>query len=442
MSAGKILLVDDEPAFLRIGAPWLEQQGHRVVTAADATAAADAFRSERPDLVILDLVMPPERTADAGMKLIPAFAAVPVVVLTAHDDRELALQAVATGAWDFLAKPVDPDLLRMVVSRALAKRALEAEVNRLRRSVDDGRIFGRSPAILRLKDLVRRVGPADLPVLVLGPTGTGTELVARALHAASPRSVEPFVAVHCGAIPADLLESELFGHLKGSFTGAHRDRPGLIAGADRGTLFLDEVGEMPPAMQVKLLRFLQEGTYTPVGGRAPLSADIRLISATHRDLEAMVADGTFREDFYYRLKGVILRTPPLAERRQDIAPLAVRFLADASRRRAHLSADALAWLAEQDWPGNVRELKAVVDSAAALADPAGAIGPADLAFARTGEPAVVEDKRSLPQAIDDLERRMINGALAATGNNHSAAARRLGLSRAGLLKMMARLGLR
>ena len=448
MSAGSILLVDDEPAFLRLAASWLEQQGHRVATAADATAAADTFRREHPDMVILDLVMPPERTAEAGLKLIPGFATVPVVVLTAHDAHDWALRAVAAGAWDFLAKPVDPDLLRFVVSRALAKRALEAELSRLRRSVDDGRIFGRSPAILRLKEMVRRVGPADLPVLVLGPSGTGKELVAQALHAASARRTGPFVAVHCGAIPAELLESELFGHLKGSFTGAHQDRPGLIAGADGGTLFLDEVGEMPPAMQVKLLRFLQEGTYVPVGGRQQQSADVRLISATHRDVEAMVCEGTFREDFYYRLKGVILRTPALSDRREDIAPLAARFLGDVAKRRTvHLTAEGLAWLAQQDWPGNVRELKAVVESAAALADPAGggAIGPADLAFARTGEPAVAQvaaDTSSLPQAVADLERRMISGALAATGNNHSAAARRLGLSRAGLLKMMARLGLR
>ncbi|MGE4279270.1 MAG: sigma-54-dependent transcriptional regulator [Magnetospirillum sp.] len=440
----RILLVDDEPAFRRLAAAWLEKQGYRVFTAGDAAEAKEVFRRERPDLVVLDLVMPPERTPEAGLTLVPDFAAVPVVVLTAHADHDLALRAVGTGAWDFLAKPVEPDLLRFVVERALLKRGLEREVASLRAAqpTEDG-IFGASPVIQRLKEMIRRIGPSDLPVMVLGPSGTGKELVAHALHAASPRRSGPFVAVHCGAIPAELLESELFGHLKGSFTGAHQDRQGLVAAAHGGTLFLDEVGEMPPSMQVKLLRFLQEGTYSPVGGRQPLSADVRVVSATHRDVEAMVAEGVFREDFYYRLKGLILRSPPLAERREDIAPLAARFLAEVTKRRQHLTAEALAWLVEQDWPGNVRELKAVVTSAAALAE-GSSIAPTDLAFARSGDPAAITRAAptTLAQAVADLERRLITTALAATGNNHSAAARRLGLSRVGLLKMMTRLGLR
>jgi DNA-binding NtrC family response regulator len=447
MKVDTILLVDDEPAFLRLAAAWLEKQGHRVVTAIDGAEARAAFRRERPDLVVLDLVMPPQRTPEAGLSLVPDFAAVPVVVLTAHADHELALRAVAAGAWDFLAKPVEPELLRFVVARALAKRRLERELAAMRETAGEDRILGASPAIQRLKEMVRRIGPADLPVVVLGPSGTGKELVAHALHAASPRRAGPFIAVHCGALPAELLESELFGHLKGSFTGAHQDREGLVAAAHGGTLFLDEVGEMPPPMQVKLLRFLQEGTFTPVGGRQPQSADVRVVSATHRDLEAMVADGTFREDLFYRLKGIVLRTPALAERREDIAPLAARFLAEAAgKRRLRLSPDALSWLAEQDWPGNVRELRAVIASAAALADPAGdgSIGPADLAFARSGDaPAAASTSpAALADAVADLERRMITAALAATGSNHSAAARRLGLSRVGLLKMMTRLGLR
>ncbi|AWJ86400.1 sigma-54-dependent Fis family transcriptional regulator (plasmid) [Azospirillum sp. TSH58] len=439
-----LLLVDDEPAFLRLAAAWLEKQGHRVVTAADGAQARDLFQRERPDLVLLDLVMPPERTPEAGLALVPVFAAVPVVVLTAHAEHELALRAVAEGAWDFLAKPVEPELLRFVVARALAKQGLERELATLRaaRTEEDGMV-GASPAILRLKEMIRRIGPAEVPVMVLGPSGSGKELVARALHAASPRGAGPFVPVHCGAIPAELLESELFGHLKGSFTGAHQDRPGLLAAAHGGTLFLDEVGEMPPAMQVKLLRFLQEGAYTPVGGRQPRTADVRVVSATHRDLEAMVAQGSLREDFYYRLKGLILRTPALAERREDVALLAVRFLTDASRQRLRLAPDALAWMAEQEWPGNVRELRAVVTTAAALAE-GDVVTVADLAFARSGDPDALAPAppATLADAVAALERRMITAALTATGNNHSAAARRLGLSRVGLLKMMTRLGLR
>jgi DNA-binding NtrC family response regulator len=478
---GRILLVDDEPAFLRLAGAWLEKLGWSVTTASSATEAREAFVRERPDVAVVDLVMPPERTPEAGLGVLPMFAGVPVIVLTAHADHELALRAVAAGAWDFLAKPVEPELLRFVVSRALAKSALERELTRLRalQTVEDGMI-GASPAILRLKEMIRRVGPADLPVMILGPSGSGKELVAQALHAASPRRSGPFVAVHCGAIPGELLESELFGHLKGSFTGAHQDRAGLLATADGGSLFLDEVGETPPSMQVKLLRFLQEGTYAPVGAREPRKADVRVISATHRELDRelpeLAAKGVFREDFFYRLKGVILRTPALNERREDIAPLAVHFLEtegagqrtgkgqDARKetgRRPRISPEGLAWLAAQPWPGNVRELRAVIVCAVALAgaDGAGVIGPDELAFARSGEMPQAEretaadsetalgreeppEERSLPEAVADLERRMISEALAATGNNHSAASRRLGISRVGLLKMMTRLGLR
>lgn len=441
----KLLVVDDEPAFRRLAAAWLEKLGFTALTAADGAEARALFLRERPDLVLLDLVMPPERTPDAGLALIPLFAPAPVVVLTAHADHDLALRAVAAGAWDFLAKPVEPDLLRFVVARALTKRKLERELAALRAipPQDDG-IIGASPAILRLKELIRRIGPAEMPVVILGPSGSGKELAARALHAAGPRRAGPFVAVHCGAIPAELLESELFGHLKGSFTGAHQDRQGLIASADGGALFLDEVGETPPAMQVKLLRFLQEGVYTPVGGRHPVTADVRVISATHRDLEAMVTQGAFREDFYYRLKGLILRTPALAERREDVAILAARFLSDAAKhRRLRFEPEALAWLAGQDWPGNIRELRAVVTAAAALAE-GECVTSGDLAFARSGDPAALPSAplTNLAHAVADLECRMIAAALAATGGNHSAAARRLGLSRVGLLKMMTRLGLR
>ncbi len=440
-----ILLVDDEPAFLRLASAWLEKQGYTVVTAADANSAREAFGREDPDLVLLDLVMPPQWTPEAGLALVSGFAAVPVVVMTAHADHALALRAVAEGAWDFLAKPVEPELLLFVVSRALTKRSLERELAALSaaQTQEDG-IAGTSSAILRVKDMIRRVGPTDLSVMVLGPSGSGKELIARALHGASMRRAGTFVAVHCGAIPAELMESELFGHLKGSFTGAHQDRPGLVATANGGTLFLDEVGEMPPAMQVKLLRFLQEGTYTPVGGRQPLSADVRVVSATHRDLEGMIAEGSFREDFYYRLKGLILRSPSLAERRDDIAVLASRFLMESAKyRRLRLSADAMLWLAAQDWPGNVRELKAVVTSAAALAE-GDWVTPADLAFARSGDPADshLATTATLADAVADLERRMIRATLTATGGNHSAAARKLAVSRVGLLKMMTRLGLR
>ena len=280
----------------------------------------------------------------------------------------------------------------------------------------------------------------------LGPTGTGKELVARALHACSPRAAGPFLPIHCGALPASLLESELFGHLKGSFTGATRDQPGLIETAHRGTLLLDEVGEMPLPMQVKLLRFLQEGTFMPVGGRVAKRADVRVVAATHRDLEAMVADGSFREDLFYRLKGMVLRTPALAERPDDITLLASVFLRRADAR-ATLTPDAAEWLRKRPWPGNVRELRAMIEAAAALAGPGRE--PVDTGLLRfvagdlDDQPAPTPDAAStLARAIEEIERRMLSEALAASGGNQSEAARVLGLSRVGLIKKLSRLGLR
>ncbi|QSR19026.1 sigma-54 dependent transcriptional regulator [Novosphingobium sp. KA1] len=449
-----ILLADDEPAFQRLTAQWLRSLGHDVETVGDGDAAHAAFARSPADVVLLDLAMPPHHAPEAGLALIPAFAPAPVVVMTGHADHALALKAIEAGAWDFLAKPVDPDMLQVVVARAVERARLAREVAQLKaQSVgsEDMGLAGSSPAMTALRDLVRRVAPTPLPVMVLGPSGTGKELVARALHQASPRAARPLVPIHCGAVPADLLESELFGHLKGSFTGAHADRPGLVETASGGTLFLDEIGEMPAAMQVKLLRFLADGTYQPVGARAMRKADVRVVAATHRDLQAAVADGSFREDLYYRLRGVVLRTPALDERPGDVPLLASLFLRRAAQGEARFTPDALTWLAARRWPGNVRELRAAVECAAALA-PRGAAGIAiaaqDLAFA-TGEaitaakaPPAAMPPLSLEAEITALERLRITEALERTGHNHTHAARELGLSRVGLLKKMDRMGLR
>ena len=444
---GHVLLADDEPAFQRLGGAWLRGLGHRVTTAGSAEEALARFRDGRPDLVLLDLSMPPRMDPSAGIALIPSFAPTPVVVLTAHAAHEVALSATEAGAWDFVAKPIDPDMLRFVVDRALRKAALERELRTLRdlTVAGDLGLVGRSEAMARLRSLIRRLGPSTVSVLILGPTGTGKELVARALHQSSAYAGGPFTAIHCGALPASLLESELFGHLKGSFTGALRDQPGLLETADRGTLLLDEVGEMPPAMQVKLLRFLQEGTYLPVGGRVPRHAQVRVVAATHRDLEQMVAEGTFREDLFYRLKGMVLRTPSLAERAEDIPLLAATFLRRAAAH-AVLAPDATAWLVQRAWPGNVRELRATVEAAAALAqaDPVDA-GLLRFVAGETDEPPgplPLPQPGSLAEAIATLETRMLREALEAARNNQSEAARALGVSRVGLIKKMARLGLR
>lgn len=452
---GHVLLVDDEVAFQRLGGNFLRDLGHTVTLAGDTEQALAAFAKQQPELVLLDLAMPPHMDPEIGLDLIPRFARVPVVVLTGHGDHALALRATELGAWDFLTKPIDPDILRFVVARGLRKARLDAELSALRveQAVDDLGMVGLAPATVQLRALVRRVAQTTVSVLVLGPTGTGKELVARALHACSPRRSGPFVAIHCGALSAELLESELFGHMKGSFTGAYRDQPGLVEAAHGGTLFLDEVGEMPPPMQVKLLRFLQEGAFVPVGGRAQKHANTRVVAATHRDLEAMVREGTFREDLYYRLKGVVLRTPAIAERPADIPLLATRFLHRVAPR-AGLSAGALAWLMARDWPGNVRELKAVVESAGALLLPDQREVDAELLRLASGDvseaataprsetPVNGESAGPLDAALLELELRLVRDTMTAVGGNQSEAARRLGISRVGLIKKLTRLGLR
>ena len=452
---GHILLVDDELAFQRLGGNFLRGIGHSVTLAGDGEQALAAFAKHHPELVLLDLAMPPHMDPEIGLELIPRFARVPVVVLTGHGDHALALRATELGAWDFLTKPIDPDMLRFVVARGLRKARLDAELSALRseQATDDLGMVGQAPATVQLRALVRRVAQTTVSVLVLGPTGTGKELVARALHACSARSSGPFVAIHCGALSAELLESELFGHLKGSFTGAYRDQPGLVEAAHGGTLFLDEVGEMPPPMQVKLLRFLQEGAFVPVGGRVQKHADTRVVAATHRDLEAMVRDGSFREDLFYRLKGVVLRTPAIAERPADIPLLATRFLQRVAPR-AGLSAGALAWLMARDWPGNVRELKAVVESAGALLLPDQREVDAELLRLASGDMADAaptarvaatlhgDGAGPLDSALLELELRLVRDTMTAAGGNQSEAARRLGISRVGLIKKLTRLGLR
>ncbi|MDH5669896.1 MAG: sigma-54 dependent transcriptional regulator [Nitrospira sp.] len=453
ISGKRILIVDDEPAFVRLCTGWLNSLAFQVIHAGDAPQARIQFEQHPCELVLLDLALPPSNQPEEGLALIQSFAQVPVVVLTGHAHRELALTAVEQGAWDFLSKPIDPAMLRMVVSRALNKHALEQELRSLKMNLSSETLglIGKSPVMEALRELVRRIGPSDLNVMILGPSGSGKELVARALHRLSPRRDNPFVPVHCGAIPTTLLESELFGALKGSYTGADRDRIGMLESAQEGTLFLDEIGEMPQAMQVKLLRFLQEGTFTPVGGRKTKHANVRVICATHRDIGAMVHSGEFREDLYYRLKGMILRTPALRDRQDDL-PLLTPILLHrfVKGHPKHMTAEALRLLIDHQWPGNVRELENVLESAVALSGDRAEITQDDIALAmgdQASAPARTQEVKQdvtlpLDEQVQRLEKRLLIEALEETHHNHSQAAQRLGISRAGLLKKMKRLNLR
>ncbi|WP_230400370.1 sigma-54-dependent transcriptional regulator [Zooshikella ganghwensis] len=449
----RILLVDDEPAFCELCSQWLRQVGYHVDSCHDIASAQQRLQQQSYSLVLLDLALPPSFTPQEGLKLLNDISTIPVIVLTGHADRELALAAIAQGAWDFLAKPVDPDMLAIVVKRALTKHSLENEVQQLKAQLAEQQtalgLIGVSQHTEMLRNLISRIAPTDVSVLISGPSGTGKEVIAKTIHQLSYRKNQPFISVHCGAIPSELLESELFGYKKGAFTGADRDRQGLLALAHQGTLFLDEIGEMPLNMQVKLLRVLQEGKFYPVGGREIVSIDVRLISATNKDLPHAVNTGTFRDDLYYRLKGITISTQRLADRPEDIPILAQHFLQHYSQkhqRPLQLDANALHWFITQPWPGNVRELKNTLESVAAIAQQP-VIGINDIEFLNGNK--LSQSFNTIPELSNEtldnqvrhLEIRLILDALQQVQGNRTHAARKLGLSRQGLLKKMERYGI-
>ncbi|WP_166836654.1 sigma-54-dependent transcriptional regulator [Rheinheimera pleomorphica] len=449
MNNGRILLVDDEPAFCQLAQSWLQQSGYQVQTAADLASARQRLSNFNADLILLDLSLPPQFDPQHTLTALAEFNSRPVIILTGHAQRQLALDAIALGAWDFIAKPVDPDLLAVVIRRALNKHQLDTELKQLKQHSSSGvaRLIGVSAAMEATRTLIQRIAPTDVRVLVTGPSGTGKEVVSKALHELSRRAAKPFVSVHCGAIPADLLESELFGYVKGAFTGADKDRPGLLKLADGGTLFLDEIGEMPLPMQVKLLRVLQEGTFFAVGGREQQKIDVRLISATNANLPDLVKKGSFREDLYYRIKGITLETTALSERPQDIPLLLQHFLEQHISQhgiRLRLDSTALSWFLQRDWPGNIRELKNTLESVAAVAQ-GGVISMADISLlhpeaVNNGDsgPLLHADNLQLEPAVQQLEIRLIKQAMQQANGNKSQAARLLGLSRQGLLKKIDR----
>ena len=441
----KLLVVEDDPGLQR-QLRWAYSD-YQVLIAGDREEALDMLRAEAPDVVTLDLGLPPDPdgTSEGFATLTEILRIKPhtkVIVASGHGARESQTQAIAGGAWDFYQKPVDIDQLGLIVSRAFHVQALEQENLRLAdRAPEDHRVLGRmitaAPEMLKVARTIERVASTDVSVMLLGASGTGKELLALGLHDASPRRGGPFIAINCAAIPETLLESELFGHEKGAFTGAVRTVEGKIELARGGTLFLDEVGDIPLALQVKLLRFLQQRVIERVGGRQPIAVDTRIVCATHRDLPAMIAAGTFRDDLFYRLAEIEIRIPSLKDRPGDAALLArhflTRFARDMNPQVRGLAPDALAALDSWPWPGNVRELENRMKRAVIMAD-GKLVSAADLDLDdRDSDDA---DIINLKAAREMADRRAIRRAIARTQGNISSAARMLGISRPTLYDLM------
>jgi DNA-binding NtrC family response regulator len=455
----RLLLVEDERAIQLALSGLFRREGHDVAIAHDGDDALAQLRSEPWDLVLTDLSL---GRGPSGMDVLKAAKELrpeaAVVMITAHGSEKLAVQAMKAGAEDYVPKPFDNDELRLVVQRALDRTRLAREhrmlLERVGRELGFERLVGSGPAMRKVFETIEKVAETDLTVLVRGESGTGKELVAQALHHRSPRRGRPFVAVNCAAISRELVESELFGHEKGAFTGADARRVGRFEAAEGGTIFLDEIGDMPLETQAKVLRVLQERSFERVGGTRSIEVDVRVVAATHRDLEAEVKRGRFREDLYYRLRVVELALPALRQRPEDLAPLVERFLeqlaARLGRERRRIGAAALARLARHPWPGNVRELRNVIEQAAVLAsgdtidvedlrlgDAAPDVAPG---FAPAGTDTSFADAKR--RASEDFERSYLLRALRAHGGNVSRTAESIGMVRQSLQQKIRELGLR
>ena len=442
-----ILLVEDDDGLVR-QYRWALDDCELALAGNRETAIAE-FRRVRPPVVILDLGLPPERdTVREGMITLEAILATApetkIIVATGQENHEAALRAIALGAYDFCQKPVEVDLLRHMVERAARLAELEGENRRLLelapRSPVDG-IVAASPQMARALRTVEKIAPTDVAVLLLGESGTGKEVLAQAIHRLSPRAKKPFVAINCAAIPETLLESELFGHEKGAFTGAVKQTIGKIENAHGGTLFLDEIGDVPLPMQVKLLRFLQDQVVERIGGHRPIQVDVRIVCATNQNLDELMANGKFREDLYYRLNEVPMVIPPLRDREGDAILLATYFLkkfnGQFNRKLKGFASDALAAIATHPWRGNVRELENRVKRAVVMADGA-AISATDLELAAAELPNGSLDLR---EARARAERGVVQMALAQTNGNLSRASKLLGISRPTLYGLLEGLGL-
>ena len=437
----KILVVDDEAEIRSLLAAVLQNKGYEVVTAEDGAAALQAVPRERPAVILMDLSMPRMNGMDALPEIKRLDAEVPVIICTAHADLATAVRAMKLGAYDYLTKPFDVELLILTLERAVERHRLHSRIEELKRQGQGSSLaerMGGSPAIAQVIQQVAQVAESNFTVLVQGETGTGKELVARGIHQQSPRRPAPFVAVDCGAIPETLVESELFGHERGAFTGAQARREGHFQLAKGGTLFLDEIGNVPLATQAKLLRALEQREVNPLGATRAVAVDARIIAATNSELEESVKAGRFRADLYYRLSEFTIALPPLRSRREDIMHLSQRFLDEVSmelRRPVRRIADeAMQVLLHHDWPGNVRELRNVVRKAALLATDvvtpehipalsASAPAPSRAAAEPMGEDLSLREVAEL--AAGQAEREVIRHALESTKGNKSQAARLL-----------------
>ena len=441
----KLLIVEDDPG-LQKQLRWAYED-YQILTAGSREEAINLLRAEEPDVVTLDLGLPPDpdgttegfRTLDEILALKPDTK---VIVASGHGARESALRAISGGAYDFYHKPIDIDELGLIVRRAFHVRALEMENIRLASAVGDaqqvlGRMITAAPEMLKVSRTIERVATNDVTVMLLGASGTGKELLARGLHDASNRRDGAFIAINCAAIPENLLESELFGHEKGAFTGAVKTTEGKIEMAQGGTLFLDEVGDIPLPLQVKLLRFLQERVIERIGGRKPIAVDTRVVCATHRDLDSMIAEGSFRDDLYYRLAEIVVKIPSLAERPGDAGLLAKhfvqRFAPDMNAQVKGLAPDALAMIDAYPWPGNVRELENRIKRAVIMAD-GKLVSAADMDLdAGDEDSSTILNLKSVRESAD---RKAIRRALARTEGNISGAAKLLGISRPTLYDLL------
>jgi DNA-binding NtrC family response regulator len=443
-----VLVVDDETIVRESLGGWFSEDGYRVVTASSGREALKLAAEGGFQLAILDIKMPGMDGLELQGRLAQVAPDLTIIVMTAYASVDTAVRALKQGAYDYIVKPFDPDELSILVRRAKEHRSLVSENRKLKESLAAAAvttpIIGGSPAMRRVMELVASVAPTDATVLVQGKSGTGKELVAQALHASSPRRFNPLVAVHCGALAEGVIESELFGHEKGAFTGAAYEHKGKFEQADGGTIFLDEIGEVSPKVQVELLRVLEEKRVVRVGGRESVAVDFRVVAATNRDLEAMVREGSFREDLYWRLNVVAITIPPLTERAEDVRTLAEHFLARFARqmnlKELRFAPEALAALEAHSWPGNVRELQNAVERAVVLGRPP-VIGRDDLPLRVAASDAPRSSAKNASRTLADVERAHVDAVLAESGWNITQAAAVLAVDRGTLYNKIQKYGL-